>query len=406
MQQPSNIPCSEGKTPLKSDALHNSGLQHLGKYLKDNLNKLRGLDQYRALATPPPNVVDLSHNDYLGLASDRSFQNACRHRTETLSVGSSSSRLISGESIQVQQLEATFSNFKGAECSLYFNSGYAANEAIVPALSSPVCNVFSDELNHASIIDGIRLCRIEKGQRHIYPHADYDVLETMLRDSKADYNLILTESLYSMDGDIVDLARLVDLAERYRGVLVIDEAHSLGLYGKSGSGLISEYKIPHELVISVNPCGKAMATGGAVICGPIWVREYLINTARPLIFTTAASPWLVASLSVAVDFISTMDRERSWLRQVSERVHKELIEWGFKTSSNASHIIPVIVGSNRKAVLLSQKLLDMGIYAKAIRPPTVPENKSRVRLSLSANLTASNVDQICSSFRSLKGEFA
>jgi 8-amino-7-oxononanoate synthase len=405
MKQPSNPACNESKAPYFGASPENLGLQRLGHLINEKLETLAAADQYRKLVGPPKGVLDLSLNDYLGLAADDNFQNACRAQVGNLPVGSSSSRLVSGESAVLQDLEAAFSEFKNAESSLYFNSGYAANESVLPALASPECRIYSDSLNHASIIDGVRLSKLDKAQKHIYPHADYAALEQLLKGSSADYNILVTESLYSMDGDTADLRRLHELALRYRGVLLVDEAHSLGLYGTRGSGLISEYDIPHEHLISVNPCGKAMGTGGALVSGPTWFREYLINTARPLIFTTAASPWLVASLSVAIKFVAEMDAQRRWLRELSTHVHREISAMGYRTSPCASHIIPVIVGSNKQALRLSQMLFEKGIYAKAIRPPTVPENESRVRLSLNAGLSKSDVDTICSALRELKGEF-
>ena len=210
--------------------------------------------------------LDLNHNDYLGLRDNNDWQTKVWQRCRALPIGAGGSRLLGGEFAIFQALEEQFAHCKNAPRALFFPSGYAANSSCVPALAKalPQAQFFSDQLNHASLIDGFRLAKIPATQRLIYPHLDYTALEQALSKSRADVNVIITESLFSMDGDTCDLARLYALAQHHRGVLLIDEAHAVGVRGSDGSGLIAEHDLDHNQLISVNTCGKALGSSGAI----------------------------------------------------------------------------------------------------------------------------------------------
>ena len=251
---------------------------------------------------------------------------------------------------------------------------------------------FSDQLNHASLIDGLRLANIPATQRLIYPHLDYDALEQALSKSRADVNVIMTESLFSMDGDTGDLARLYALAQDYRGVLLIDEAHAVGVRGNDGSGLIAEHDLDHHQLISVNTCGKALGSSGAFVCGPTWFIDYLINTARHFIYTTAPSPWLAAALQAALAYVQDYPQPRRHLAALAQTLREQLRAAGFDIGTSCSHIIPLLVADTKQALHWAQQLAAEKIIVGAIRPPTVPV--PRLRLSLHAALDHVQVERL------------
>ncbi len=335
------------------------------------------------LTDDPAGRLDLTHNDYLGLRGDTTFQERARAAASAWPVGAGASRLLGGEHAVFRALERQFAAFKGAPDALYFGSGYAANEACVATLARFGARVFSDSLNHASIIDGVRLSGRAGTERVVFPHGDLVALERALAASTADHNLILSESLFSMDGDRADLAALAELASRYRGILMIDEAHAIGALGPSGRGLVPAAGLNPETTITVNTCGKALGVQGALVCGPTWFRDLLINTARPFIFTTGPSPWCAAALQVAIDYVASLDERRAWLAAASTELIAALRRLGFETGSTTSFIIPILCGSDTRALALA----------------TVPEGTARVRLSLHAGLTDPDLVRIIAAFK-------
>ena len=258
---------------------------------------------------------------------------------------------------------------------------------------------FSDQLNHASIIDGFRLAKIGQEKRTIYRHLDLDDLEKGLRVSSAKMNVIVTESLFSMDGDVCDLQRLADLALEYRGILLIDEAHAVGVRGENGAGLIAEKKINQGNLISVNTCGKALGVAGAFVCGPPWFIHYLINTARHFIYTTAPSPWLALALQESIDYVKTLTGRRQTLADYAGLVREGLAEVGLETGPTQSHIVPLIATDSRQALCWSDFLATKGIIARAIRPPTVPT--ARLRFSLHAGLQPHELEKLLLTLKKL-----
>lgn len=344
-------------------------------------------------------VIDLSHNDYLGLRTDRRWQEQVWHKCRELPVGSGGSRLLGGEFKIFQEIEQQFAEFKGAPRALFFASGYAANEACLPAIAANLNDghFFSDQHNHASSIDGFRLAKISPERRTIYPHSDFNYLATALRQSGSTTKVIVSESLFSMDGDQCDLNTLVDLDEQ--AILVIDEAHSLGVQGQRGAGSLADSKIDQRQVISINTCGKALAVSGAFVCAPSWFIDYLINTARPFIYTTAPSPWLAVAVGEAITAVATLDDQRARLKQIADYLRRELATLGFDIGASTSHIIPLRCKKSVQALQWSGLLAEDKIIVPAIRPPTVAN--PCLRLSLHAGLTEQQIDQLLNSMSRL-----
>jgi 8-amino-7-oxononanoate synthase len=370
----------------------NGDASPLRRRLDGELNALRGRDEFRSLGCPAG--LNLCSNDYLGLAADsRLAQAAARAIAETGRAGSGGSRLLAGNSPDWERAEAAFAAFIGAEAALHFSSGYAANLGLLGAILRPGDVVFSDSLNHASLIDGIRLSGARK---EIYPHADLTALESALarHEQEPGAKVIVTESLFSMEGDTVPLAALLALARRYGAELVVDEAHALGVRGPAGRGLAAEAGIERELLAAVYPCGKALGSAGAFVCSSARVAEYLVNRARTFIFSTAPPPHLAHQLRAAVDLARGMDAERAHLENLARTLRQGLRAEGFDISTSNSQIVPVVVGTSEAALAFAGSLREDGFAVRAIRPPTVPAGRARVRLSLTARLTFEDIDRL------------
>lgn len=378
-----------------------SGWRELESSVRQRLSEREQQDRLRRLSTRvhSDDWLDLTHNDYLGLGHCPDFQLRVRARCRQDPVGAGASRLLGGEHPVFEQLEKAFAQFKNLESCLYVSSGYVANEMVGSLLSLPDARVFSDQLNHASIIDGLRLSALPKDRRCIFAHNDLDDLENQLRASDASINFIWTESVFSMDGDLAPLSELLALADSYRGVLIVDEAHALACFGQHGEGLIQAAALDPKRIISINPCGKAFAASGAVIGCPTWFRDYLINFARPFIFSTGPSPWLAHAVLEALATVPKLHKERQQLAANSSLLRHKLQGLGLQTGLSNSHIIPVIVGEEKQALALEAFLKNRKILAKAIRPPTVAPNSCRIRLSLHSRLQSHHIENIIEAFQ-------
>lgn len=375
----------------------------LGALAQEVLAALSAKDRLRTLSPTPSGLrADLTHNDYLHLRDDAELHAAALAHAQELPFGAGASRLLGGEHPIFRTLEQAFAAFKGTPDALYFASGYAANEALLSTLSSlPGVAVFSDALNHASLIDGIRLGGLPKERRIVFPHLDLVGLERALAQSDAAVKVVVVESLYSMDGDVAPLAALLELATRYRGVLVVDEAHANFCLGPQGKGLVAAARLdPTSLpsVITIDTCGKAMAAQGAFVCGPAWLRHLLINRARSFIYTTAPSPWIAAALLAVIDASPRYEARRARLATIGTYVREKLRAKGLSLGPTSSHVIPVIFGSDAAALAAAEGLAARGFRARAVRPPTVPEGTARVRLSLHSALTDADVDALIEAF--------
>jgi 8-amino-7-oxononanoate synthase len=364
----------------------------IAKRMRDEMEKLRVQSQFRALEIPQG--TSLCSNDYLGLASDPRLKQAVIDAVaRSTAVGSTGSRLLSGNHTEWEGLESEFARFAGTEAALYFGSGYAANTGLLSSILQPGDVVFSDALNHASLIDGMRL---SGAQKIIYPHLDLTFLENALREQKdvRGAKVIVTESIFSMEGDVAPLRELLDLARGYGAEMVVDEAHATGVCGPQGRGMAAEYNCERDVLASVHTCGKALASVGAFVCGRSALKQFLVNRARSFIFSTAMPPFLAGQIRAALELARQADAERAYLREIASLLRAELSSRGLECRPSATHIVPVILGTNEKALHVAAQLQANGFAAKAIRPPTVPSGTSRIRLSLTCKITAEDIHRI------------
>ncbi|MET0212025.1 MAG: 8-amino-7-oxononanoate synthase [Vicinamibacterales bacterium] len=342
----------------------------------------------------PPAGVDLSSNDYLNLSThplilDR-FASAIAHH----GCGSTGSRLLRGDREVFVAVERRFARFKCAERSLYFSSGYLANIAVLSTLTESGDIVFSDERNHASLIDGIRLSR---ATRVVFPHNDVGRLAALLADPSGGQRFVIVESVYSMDGDMAPLPDYAGLCRSAGATLIVDEAHAVGMYGATGSGLIEDSQIDAEGLVSINTAGKALGVGGAFVAGPAWAIDYLIQRARPFVFSTAPPPALAEALDASLDVVEKEPERRERLRSRVRRVREQLAAAGIQVPRAGSQIVPLVLGDNDRAVSAARTLQNEGFDVRAIRPPSVPPGTARLRVSVNAGLSDDSIDRFARS---------
>jgi 8-amino-7-oxononanoate synthase len=331
-------------------------------------------------------------NDYLGLAMHPEVISAAKQASEN-GFGAGSAPLISGHTRYYENLQREIADFKSTGSSLLFGSGYLANTGIIPAIAKEGDIIFSDRLNHASIIDG---CRLSGAEVNIYGHNDHAGLKKLLSE-KSGYKkrLIVTESVFSMDGDIAPLPEIVRLAEEYNALLMIDEAHSTGVLGSTGRGIFEHFKLSTGTeVIQMGTLGKALGSYGAFAAGNAETIDMLINNARSFIFSTALPSSACAASSAALKVLQDEPERLSRLHDNARLLRDGLKKSGFKVTGGGTPIIPVIVGGAEAAVKLSGALLDAGFYAPAIRPPTVPEGECRIRFTVSAAHEPSEIEAL------------
>jgi len=364
------------------------------------LDSLRERARFRVLERLDRTVgVNLCSNDYLGLSDDTRLKQAVLEAVARAdAVGSTGSRLLSGNSRQWEDIESEFACFTGTETALYFGSGYAANVGLLSSLLKPGDIVFSDALNHASLIDGIRLSRAE---RIIYPHADLEFLARALHDhaDSSSARVIVTESVFSMEGDIAPISNMLELARRYDAELVIDEAHATGVCGPQGRGIAADLGVEREMLAIVHTCGKALASAGAFVCGGGALKDYLINRARTFIFSTAMPPYLPGQIHAALGLARVAESERAHLRHIALALREELAAAGLNSGTSVTHIVPVIVGGDEIALHLARGLQRSGFAVKAIRPPTVPPGTARLRVSLTSKITLDDIRRLVAAAR-------
>lgn len=335
-------------------------------------------------------MFNLASNNYLGLANDERLIEASVQAARKYGAGATASRLIVGNFPLYEEAEAALAQWKGSEAALIINSGYNANVGIISALAGRDDVIFSDKLNHASIIDGAILSRAEVKR---YRHNDIDHLESLLKKTdERKRKIIVTDAVFSMDGDIAPLYELVRLKEAYGALLMIDEAHSSGLYGEKGEGLAHHLDIVEQVDIHMGTFSKALGAFGAYVTGKKVLIDYLINHMRSFIFTTALPPAALGAIQAAIAVVQQEKERRDQLHKLSAYFRTKLQSLGFDIGASATQIVPVIVGDNERAVQFSRHLQERGIAAVAIRPPTVPEGTSRIRFSLMATMTKEQLD--------------
>ena len=344
----------------------------------------------------------LCSNDYLGLAGHPALREAASAAMERYGFGSGASRLVSGTSALHQELEQKISRFKGTEAALAFNSGYAANTGIIPAIAGEGDVILSDSLNHASIIDG---CRLSKAKVKVYRHRDVAHVEDLLKKSlSAHRTLIVTDGVFSMDGDIAPLPELASLAEQYGSLLMVDDAHATGVLGDTGRGTTEHFGLADRVPVQMGTLGKALGSFGAFAAGGRTLIDHLVNRSRSFIFSTALPPMVCAASIAALDIVDREPERREQLRENRERFVQGLLSLGIPIADSETPIVPIMIGDSEKALLVGEKLLEYGIYAAAIRPPTIPEGSTRIRTTVTATHTAEDIDHALGIFDRLKRE--
>jgi len=361
----------------------------LGQRISRELDALRDRAQLRTLETPAG--VNLCSNDYLGLATDPRLKHAALEAlARAEAVGSTGSRLLSGNTPEWERLEGEFAEFARTEAAIYFGSGYAANVGLLSSVLGPGDVVFSDALNHASLIDGIRLSRAGKV---IYPHGDTEFLEHELRRHSGGRGakVIVSESVFSMEGDIAPIESLLRLARDHGAEVVLDEAHATCVFGPNGRGIAADMGATRQLLAIVHTCGKALASAGAFVCCGERLKQYLLNRARTFIFSTAMPPYFAGQIRAVLTLAIESDDERTHLRAVSSLLRNELAQMGAPFGASETQIVPVLCGTNEAALRVAAVLQEHGFAVRAIRPPTVPAGSARVRLSLTARITREQI---------------
>lgn len=365
------------------------------KWIEKELELLAGASLERSLRTSAPVsefpgytvrgekvLLNMSSNDYLGLAQHPAIIEVMREALLTEGAGSGASRLVTGNRPPYELLEAELADWQSFEAALVFANGYMANTGVIGALVSRGDVVFSDQMNHASIVDGIALSRAEHAR---YRHNDMEHLRNLLnkyRDKRR--KLIVTDTVFSMDGDTAPLRELVALKREYGAMLMVDESHSGGIYGERGEGLCHELGLQNDVDVHMGTFSKSFGIYGAYICGSHALIRWLVNKARPLIYSTALPPSIVAGISKALVLVQDERWRRERLCAASRKFRSLLCDAGFKIGVGDSPIVPVIIGDNAMTLHFSHALEAAGIASVAIRPPTVPVGTARIRFSLSA----------------------
>ncbi len=385
------------------------------KAFKDDLKGLKKEGLFRKLTTVEPSYgskisingktfINFSSNDYLGLSRHPEIIKASIDALRREGVGSGASRLLSGTHPCHERLEDAVARFKNTDKAIVFNSGYTANIGVIPAISDPFTMIFSDSLNHASIIDGIRL---SKAEVKVYRHRDVNHLESLIkashRDRKIRRRLIITDTVFSMDGDIAPLKDIISLSKRYDAILMIDDAHGTGVLGKNGRGVLEHLGLDGKDVIQMGTFSKALGVFGAFVAGSAELVEFLINKARSFIYSTSLPPSVIEACIKSLEIIGSDSHrliERLWRNR--QRLYEGLINLGYDTMKSETQIIPVLTGSVEDTLRLSRYLYKDGIFAPAIRPPTVPEGKCRIRFSVTAEHDEKDIDIVINSLKKLK----
>jgi len=352
-------------------------------------------------------ILAFCSNDYLGLAADPRVVEGLREGASIYGVGSGASPLISGHSRAHALLEERLERFVSAQIesarTLYFSNGYMANLALQSALGGPRAAIFSEALNHASLIDGARLSR---AQVHIYPHSDVATLKKMLAASSAQIKLVVTDSVFSMDGDLAPLPELLTLCERHAAWLIVDDAHGFGVLGQNGHGALEHFGLRSPHLIYMGTLGKAAGVGGAFVAAHRTVIEWLTQTARPYIYSTASAPALAHALLVSLDLIEGAEgnKRRACLGALTRQLRSGLTPRRWRLLPSDTAIQPILIGSNDETLKAAAALYAEGLWVPAIRPPTVPTGTSRLRVTLSAAHSTADVARLVATLNALDGD--
>lgn len=347
-------------------------------------------------------MILLSSNNYLGLANHPDVKTAAIDALYKYGAGAGASRLVSGNMEIHEKLEKKTAKFKGSDAAILFSTGYMANVGTIASLAGKGDIIFSDELNHASIIDG---CRLSSAKTRIYPHMNINRLDDLLSKSCKTKNgltynnrFIITDGVFSMDGDIAPIPELLELAKKYNALLMVDDAHGTGVLGETGRGTCEYFGLKDERIIHIGTFSKALGSLGGYIAGSDIIIKYLKNKARSFIYSTALPPCVCASNIAAMDIIEKDETLRKKMWENVSKLITGLKSMGYKSVKSPSHIVPLIIGDADLTMKFSQGLLENNIFAPGIRPPTVPEKLSRIRISLMASHTDRQMDKVLSVF--------
>jgi glycine C-acetyltransferase len=387
---------------MSADFIHDEleALKRQGLYRK--LRRVEG-EQGPTLLLDGREVLNFSSNNYLGLANHPALKKAAQEAIDRFGCGAVASRLISGNMALHEDLEEKIAKLKGTETALVFNSGFQANVGIIPTLAGDGDAIFSDELNHASIIDG---CRLSRAKTIVYPHCDMEALQDALKKAPATgRKLIVTETLFSMDGDEAPLPEMVEIAERHGALVMVDEAHATGTVGPNGAGIVAKLGLGERVDIQMGTLGKALGGFGAYVAGSRALRELLINRCRSFIFTTSLPPPVLAAAIAAIDLLYREPERRLALWHNIRTLREGLRKLGFSLGKSESQILPLVIGDAEKCTAFSERLLEKGVFAQGIRPPTVSESTSRLRITLMATHTHEHLHRGLKAFEEVRGEF-
>ena len=344
-------------------------------------------------------VVMLGSNNYLGLSTHPEVIDAAVEATKVYGTGASGSRLISGNNTIYETLENNLAKTKGTEAALVFSSGYAANTSIIPVLAGEDDLILSDTLNHASIIDG---CRLSRATKKVYRHCDVEHLTTLLSESTGfRRRLIVTDGVFSMDGDIAPLQDIYTVAENYDTMLLVDDAHGFGVLGKDGSGTVAHCGLEGKDIIQMGTLSKAIGGLGGYVAGSRALVELLINRARGFIFTTGLPPATLAAANAALNVMRSSSKLRKRLLEHADTVKKALTKMGYTLLPSQTQIIPVVIGDPQLATGITQALMEEDVFAPAIRPPAVPVGTSRLRVTVMATHTDRDIEHALRGFENV-----
>jgi 8-amino-7-oxononanoate synthase len=368
--------------------------------LRRRLRAVEGRQAAR-VAIDGRSLISLCSNNYLGLADHPALIEAAVAAARELGVGAGASRLVSGSMRLHHRLEERLAAFKGTRRALLFNSGYHANLGTIQALVGKEDAVFSDALNHASLIDG---CRLSRAALHVYPHRDAGALAALLGRVTARRKLIVTDSVFSMDGDTAPLAEICALAERHGAMVMVDEAHATGVLGRKGAGLVEALGLQGRVDVQMGTLGKALGGFGAYVAGSETLIEYLLNCARTFVYTTALPPPVVAAALAALDVVEREPERRAAALANAARLRSGLHRLGYEVPAGEAAIVPVLLGDAALTMRVSDALLLRGVLALGIRPPTVPAGTARIRTTVMATHTQADVDAALDAFAAVKAE--
>lgn len=368
------------------------------KNLKRRLRPVEGAQGPRVVLAGRE-VLNLCSNNYLGLADDLRLKEAAIEAVLAYGVGSGASRLVCGDMAVMNRLEQKLAESKGTESALVFNTGYTANVGILSSVFGRGDLIVSDRLNHASIVDGILLSGADWRR---YPHADMPALEEILKGAGTfKKKVIVTDSVFSMDGDIAPLDKIVELAKAYGAWVMVDEAHAFGVLGKNGRGAAEHFGLEKDIDIQMGTLSKAAGVFGAYVCGSRELREFLINRARSFVYTTALPPAVAAAALKAIEIVEAEPERRERLLEKAHVLRQQLAAMGFDTMQSQTPIIPILVKDETLAVTFSQELLERGIFVQAIRPPTVPAHTARLRVTVMATHTDDDLNFAVAQFKEI-----